>query len=734
MGTAAPWLIAVVLCTGIGIFSSAAADRPRDPDEQVGSPRPITAADLLSLQTIDGLAVSADGRHLAFQLRQAEVSTNSHRVGWYVADAVTRRPATYVGDGGDPIMVHGPSGIRRGIFRAGPARWSPDNRWITYRLQKRGEVQIWRSSADGAVQEQLTRNAADVQSFEWAPDGSRIFFLVGRPRLEMAEVDRKEGQRGYIFDASFAPFYAPTPLWGICMDHPHNRMPKRRACKTALWVLDMKTGIERQATAADKAEYEALFRSVGRLEGGADTRDIRSVYRSADGVSVAWLENEDPTVYPGRGAPLTIFASTAPEERCGAPECKGYFSGLWWRDDLKEIFFVRREGIALSTIGLYAWKPSEQNVRTILRTEDLVSDCHFVGNRAICLRSGPTHPERIVAIDLISGTEQTLVDPNPRFHGIGFTNVEKIEWQDGFSNDTFGHLVYPAGYREGRQYPLVVVQYRSRGFLLGGTGNEYPIHLLAANGFAVLSFDRPSDWRNMGRLDDEAREQNQDKRWIYKRRRALTALEIILDRLDDRGIIDPDRVGITGLSDGSETAFFSLIHSDRFAAAVVSGGTWEPARLDLAGQTAWFDFMQRIGLGRPGGPHSINWPHVSISLNTRHVMAPILMQVADHEMLLSLSTYTSLKEADKPVEMLVFPDEYHIKWQPRHRYNIYRRNVQWFKFWFMDQEDPNPVDPEQYVRWRKLREQHEANQRALEQAQRPSAPGERQTTAELGGE
>ena len=110
------------------------------------------------------------------------------------------------------------------------------------------------------------------------------------------------------------------------------------------------------------------------------------------------------------------------------------------------------------------------------------------------------------------------------------------------------------------------------------------------------------------------------------------------------------------------------------------------------------------------------------------------MQVADHEMLLSLSTYTSLKEADKPVEMVVFPDEYHIKWQPRHRYNIYRRNVQWFKFWFMDQEDPNPVDPEQYVRWRKLREQHEANQRALEQAQRLSAPGERQTTAELGGE
>lgn len=56
------------------------------------------------------------------------------------------------------------------------------------------------------------------------------------------------------------------------------------------------------------------------------------------------------------------------------------------------------------------------------------------------------------------------------------------------------------------------------------------------------------------------------------------------------------------------------------------------------------------------------------------------------------------------VEMYVFPGEYHVKWQPIHHLNIYERNVQWFRFWLLDQEADEPLDPEQYSRWRTLRE------------------------------
>jgi hypothetical protein len=44
-----------------------------------------------------------------------------------------------------------------------------------------------------------------------------------------------------------------------------------------------------------------------------------------------------------------------------------------------------------------------------------------------------------------------------------------------------------------------------------------------------------------------------------------------------------------------------------------------------------------------------------------------------------------------------------VKWQPAHRDAIYRRNLQWLLFWLKGEEAADPVDPDQYVRWRAMR-------------------------------
>jgi hypothetical protein len=58
--------------------------------------------------------------------------------------------------------------------------------------------------------------------------------------------------------------------------------------------------------------------------------------------------------------------------------------------------------------------------------------------------------------------------------------------------------------------------------------------------------------------------------------------------------------------------------------------------------------------------------------------------------------------------MVVFPNEYHVKWQPAHRLAIYNRNLDWFRFWLQDYEDPDPAKTEQYTRWRQFRAQQRA--------------------------
>jgi hypothetical protein len=53
--------------------------------------------------------------------------------------------------------------------------------------------------------------------------------------------------------------------------------------------------------------------------------------------------------------------------------------------------------------------------------------------------------------------------------------------------------------------------------------------------------------------------------------------------------------------------------------------------------------------------------------------------------------------------MFIYANEEHLKNKPKHRYEIYERNVDWLNFWLKDKEDPALAKAEQYTRWRKLR-------------------------------
>ena len=166
------------------------------------------------------------------------------------------------------------------------------------------------------------------------------------------------------------------------------------------------------------------------------------------------------------------------------------------------------------------------------------------------------------------------------------------------------------------------------------------------------------------------------------------------------------RLGISGLSDGANTACYALIHApDVFAAASVASTTWNPILYYVAGpmfrpQLQWF------GLKDPDSPGDTGqWRDLSIALNAETLRTPLLIQVSDAELLPETQTAAALRAHDKPFEMHVFPGEHHLKSQPRHRLSVYRRNVQWFDFWLKGEQDPDPVDDGQYSRWTLLRSQ-----------------------------
>jgi len=675
----------------------------------------FSARELLSLREIGGhrgnISVSPDGSLVAFQLQHADLASRTYRVAWYVVPA-DGGASVFVGEGGELLLNPSLYGRINGSRADVRAQWSPNGKWIAYIRQDAGEVQIWRSRVDGSQQKQVTHHSADVVAFRWKPDGKGIFFKVDRAREQMRRAERQEGDRGFLFDDRFMPTESAEPLWYPCEQRGGVPTPASQECTAKIWVVSLRGG-ERELR--DEQEVRA-FQSSGeqvRPLGVDKERNIRNVVWNASGTSAAWLENERPDRYPGFAAQLTMFTDKA---RCELAECHGQLKSAWWNGE--EVIFLREEGHAYGIPALYAWGPQGRSVRLLHRFDGVLSSCETGHGQLICLHETPTSPRKIVSIRLTDGRLTTVFDPNPRFGRFDLGTVERIEWHDAYGNATFGHLVYPARYREGSRYPLIIVQYRSRGFLRGGVGDEYPIYPLAAAGFVVLSFDRPDDWKAAARGDTSTlpglvASEAAEWRDGYERHRALSALELILDRLVEQGIVDPARIGITGLSDGAETVEFALFRSRRFAAAAHSGGNPTPSYYYLSVNESLRGFIRGILQARSGAEAVERWKPYALMHNLEGVTTPLLIQVADSELIKTTPLHVAMKDAGKPVETYVFPGEYHIKWQPQHKLAVAERAIDWFRFWLKDEEDSDPAKAEQYVRWRLLRELRYRNQCTL---------------------
>lgn len=716
---AALMVVALIALSALRVYAQQHVDRvtlsgPRTQSAADEMPRPITPIDLVELRDIGGLrgaiSVSPNGEYVAFQIQHGNVARNEYMVGWFVAQiGVNSGLVKPLGNGGDVILVGEETGFVSGARLDMQARWSPDARWIAYRRKHNGEVQLWRSRWDGGVQERLTYNAADVSDFVWSAQGDKIFFEVeGQSREEKRMAMQSEAERGFLYDERFFPGYSTSPvLPGSTDAHASNNVRSNH-----LWVYDTKWMKERYATNEEMVEYSATTRDV-TLDHLEEGRTIRQVVISEESGAAAWLEKETPLSHSRPVWILRALTADGLEYRCDASECTGW-GRIIWSARGEEIYFIRSEGANGLTRAIYSWSPSEKTVRTILKTDDWLTACDVANASGllVCIHEGATTPRKIVTIDPLDGSMCIVVEPNPEFQVFQLTPVEKLEWKEASGEDAAAHLVYPVGYEAGRRYPLVIVQYRSYGFLRGGVGDEYPIHPLAANGFFVLSFDRPERPRPMhgDRYDWERAEWGAD---LWERSATLSALEIIVDKLDERALIDPRKVGITGLSDGAETVWYAMIHSSRFTVAAASSGGWSPSMYYLVNQATRENYFKRAAELLPYGMGTDHrWKRIAPEFHAATINVPILVQVADRELTASAATVGALMDAEKPIETYVYPNEFHVKWQPKHKLAVYERGIDWFNFWLRGVEDSEHEKADQYKRWKKLQNKHISHLRA----------------------
>jgi dipeptidyl aminopeptidase/acylaminoacyl peptidase len=649
------------------------------------APRPITSLDLLTIRDVTGLQISPDGKSVAYVVSQAIYETNSYRTALFVVDTDPGSLPINLGSAGPPHWT--PVGE---YLRLSP-QWTPDGRHITYLVKEGDRRQIWQWDRAGGRPEQLTHNANDVESYKWQPDGKRIIFTTVA-RISPDEI-KKVSEQGILYDSHAAESYQGSiRVWegkSIAQAAISARPRKKQ-----IWVYDVTTRHERLATAEEIREYNNAHSAFHYL-----------ARKSPDGKNIAYVSNiNDPKKSPYISYAVYNKQIDSNDHIELTPPSTEFITDLWWSKGGAEIYFARanRE----TGTSLYTVPARGGATREIMKSKDLLLNCSVDqdASRAACLRENSMAPAEVVVFNLKEGTPRVLANVNPEFRNIVLSQATKLEWTNEYGDKTFGYLVKPLNYESGKRYPLIVTTYRAYGFLRGAVGDEYPIQVFAANGFAVLAFDASPE-----RVPEIGDYKTGMLRWYSP----MASLETVVKLLDGMGIIDPNRKGLTGLSFGAQIANFTISHSDLFQAVATSSiSSVDPIFYYLTNKYA-HQIYKRYGLHElPDGKAAARWKEISSALNAEKVKAPLLVQVADSEYLYGLQFYTTLRELEKPVEMIIFANEGHIKNQPKHRYEIYQRNLDWFNFWLQVKEDLAPEKHEQYVRWRSMREALKRNRSA----------------------
>ena len=374
---------------------------------------------------------------------------------------------------------------------------------------------------------------------------------------------------------------------------------------------------------------------------------------------------------------------------------------VWWsRSDGPMIVRRTDNSFAIFAMQKQQWK--EITRFDLWKDEGFLSSLASDGELLVGVSQTSKIPPDLFVYDVKNMEARFVTDLNPEYRGIQLGRVERVEWTNRYGSECAGFVIKPVGYQEGRRYPMVFLSAPPSDVFISDAvyTTAYAPQSLANAGFVVVIAQYP--------LDDRI-SQNEFPGDMSAAYNWMAMVESAVDLLADRGLVDKNNVGIAGFSRTSWLTDFTLTHSDyHFVAAssadsgiYIYGAYFKRNSLsDITGAET------QVG-GPPYGETFKHWLMYAPPFNAEKATAAILMEyvgTGEH----GFEFFTALSRLGKSVEFYRYPKGNHPLDTPFERIASLQRNVDWFRFWMQGYEGKAPeYDPEQYVRWRKLRKLQE---------------------------
>lgn len=548
------WPAAVRPATALLLLALLSAAAPVSAGDELFTPRHVA-----KLRYVTSASVSPDGRHVAYTVAvQRQPLEDENGPAWvelHVVDA----------DGKSRPFVTGKVNV------AG-VRWTPDGRAIAF-VARRGDDKhraLYVLPIDGGEARKVIAHDADLGGVAFSQDGRQVAFLAAEPLSKQQQDYREKGFNQEIYEED----WRPTKVWIAAADGSDKprALDLPGSASRVVWRPNARQlAVVLAPTPLVDDSYMSKRVRVADAETGKlieridNPGKLGQIGWSPDGRHLAMIsavDIHDPaegrlmvTAIPGDGKPRDLM-----------PEYEAHVDSFAWKDD-RTLLWAAGEGTATSvgTVGLDGKRQVLiKATGPVLRSVSLSDD----GRTAALVGHGPTHPPEVFLLAQGGETARRVTDSNPWLGEMRFARQEVVRWKARDGLELEGILVYPLNYEKGRRYPLIMsVHGGPEAHVSNGWVTSYsrPGQVAAARGFAVFypnyrgSTGRGVEFSKLGQADAAGGE--------------FDDLVDAVDHLVAQGLVDKDKVGITGGSYGGyASAWGATYYSDRYAASVMFVG------------------------------------------------------------------------------------------------------------------------------------------------------------------
>ncbi len=629
------------------------------------------------------------------QVGQAVVSPDGNRIAY--TRIVPRRPG--VGEDGpawSELHVIGRDGQSRG-FITGEVNirqlgWMPDSSAITF-VSRRGsdsQTTLYRIPVAGGEAERLLTIGTGVAAYSLAPDGRRVALISTEPLDDDTQALHDKGFNAIIFEED----WRPRRLWIADLNGGEPE------------TLDIEGSVQRVqwSPAGDRlvivvtprqlVDDTLMFQririirpdgsEIGRID---NPGKLGASAWSPDGAHFAFIATDK--IEDTREGRLMVAGRDGGEWTNLLPDLLGHIWHVNWRAP-GEILFISYEGVE-ARVGQIA--VNGRGHTTLYERSGLIFDSLSVADngRMVFTANTPEHPRELYAPSPRTLEVERLTDSNPWLADVRLARQQVVRYPAADGLEIEALLFWPLDYEQGQTYPLIVAAHGgpeahySNGWLT--TYNLPAQHAAAAGYFMIYPNYRGSTGRGVEfALTSQGRPAKEE----------FSDLVDGVDWMIEQGLVDADRVGMTGGSYGGyASAWAATYFSDRFAAAVMNVGISD--KISMLGTS---DIPQELYL-----VHYLTWPWEDWDLfkkaspiyHVQNARTPILILHGDADPRVDptqsriLYRYLVLQDDPPPVRLVLYRGEGHGNQRASSRWDYSLRLMRWMDLYLKGEGgDPPP--------------------------------------------